>query len=79
MINTENKKPVRLMDQVRQKVRFKHYSLNTERSYCNWIKQYILFHDKQHPKDLGEELVGRTPALKQKADLAYRMRVRPKS
>jgi len=50
----DNNQPVRLMDQVRQKVRFKHYSLNTERSYCSWIRQYILFHDKQHPKDLGE-------------------------
>lgn len=35
------------MDSVRQKVRFKHYSLNTERSYCNWIKQYIFFHDNK--------------------------------
>lgn len=50
-------KPVKLMDQVRQKLRYKHYSIHTERTYCNWIKQYIFYHGKQHPKDLRAESV----------------------
>src|SRR5258706_9226762 len=44
----------RLLDQVRDAIRRKHYSLRTEQSYVFWIKRYILFHDKRHPKDLGE-------------------------
>ena len=42
------------MDQVRTKIRFKHYSRNTEKTYVSWIKQYILFHGKRHPKDMGK-------------------------
>jgi site-specific recombinase XerD len=30
-----------------------HYSLKTEQAYLNWIKQYILFHDKKHPQDMA--------------------------
>mgnify|MGYP000238057345 CR=1 FL=1 len=50
-------KPVRLMDQLRNKLRYKHYSLNTERTYCHWTKEYILFHNKQHPKDLSSDAI----------------------
>ncbi|HPI96516.1 MAG TPA: integron integrase [Gammaproteobacteria bacterium] len=35
-------------------MRFKHYSRNTEKTYVSWIKQYILFHGKRHPKDMGK-------------------------
>jgi len=42
------------LDQVRTKIRFKHYSRNTEKTYVSWIKQYILFHGKRHPKDMGK-------------------------
>ena len=45
--------PKKLLDQVRDKVRFKHYSLSTENTDLSWIKQFILFHGKQHPADLG--------------------------
>lgn len=41
-----------VMDQVKQKLRYKHYSPNTERAYSQWIKQYIEFYTPQHPKDL---------------------------
>ncbi len=44
----------RLLDQVREVMRYHHYSLRTEDAYVSWIKQYILFHNKQHPKDLGK-------------------------
>jgi integron integrase len=45
----------RLLDQVRNVIRSKHYSIRTEHSYLDWIRRYILFHNKQHPQDLGEE------------------------
>lgn len=48
---TEN--PPRLLDQVRDKLRVKHYSIRTEQTYTDWIKRYIYFHDKRHPKDMG--------------------------
>ncbi|MDJ0798611.1 MAG: phage integrase N-terminal SAM-like domain-containing protein [Calothrix sp. MO_167.B12] len=32
---------------------FKHYSYKTEKSYVVWIRRYIFFHDKRHPKDMG--------------------------
>jgi len=46
-------KPPKLLDQVRDKLRVKHYAIRTEQTYVDWIKRYIYFHDKAHPKDLG--------------------------
>jgi hypothetical protein len=46
-------KPRKLLDQVRDAMRLKHYSLRSEQTYVDWIKRYILFHEKQHPKDMG--------------------------
>ncbi len=45
----------KLLDIVRDTVRFKHYSLSTEKTYIHWIKHYIFFHNKKHPKDMGKE------------------------
>jgi integron integrase len=47
--------PPRLLDEVRDRIRCKHYSIRTEQSYLDWIKRYIFFHKKQHPKNLGEK------------------------
>ena len=44
----------KLLDQVCDVLRMKHYSLRTEQAYVNWIKRYILFHDKRHPAEMGE-------------------------
>jgi len=44
----------RLLDQVRERIRVKHYSLRTEQAYVGWIKRYIFFHDKRHPRDMGK-------------------------
>lgn len=44
----------RLMDQVRAAIRTRHYSLRTEETYCHWIKRFILFHGKRHPRDMAE-------------------------
>ncbi|MBC8236742.1 MAG: integron integrase [Helicobacteraceae bacterium] len=44
----------KLLDLVRDKIRFKHYSYSTERTYTHWIKHYILFHHKKHPIEMGK-------------------------
>jgi integron integrase len=49
---TEGKTP-RLLDQVRARLRLKHYSLRTEQAYVGWIRRFILANDKQHPRDMG--------------------------
>jgi len=41
------------LDQVRDAIRFRHYSLRTERTYCHWIRRFILFHGKRHPREMG--------------------------
>ncbi len=46
-------KPKKLLDQVRDAIRVKHYSIRTEDSYVNWIRRYILFHNKRHPNEMG--------------------------
>jgi hypothetical protein len=43
----------RLLDQVREKIRIKHYSIRTEQAYLDWIKRFILFHGKRHPENMG--------------------------
>lgn len=43
----------RLLDQVREVIRIKHYSIRTEQAYVQWIRRYILFHGKRHPSELG--------------------------
>ena len=45
----------KLLDRVRLELRTKHYSKKTEDAYTNWIKRFILFHNKRHPKDMGAE------------------------
>ncbi len=44
----------KLLDLVRDKIRFKHYSYSTERTYVHWIKHYIFFHNKKHPIEMGK-------------------------
>ena len=39
----------KLLDQVRAKIRLKHYSIRTEQCYVDWIKRYLFFHGKRHP------------------------------
>jgi integron integrase len=49
----ERKVKPRLLDQVRDTIRRKHYSLRTEAAYIDWIKRYIFFHRKRHPSEMG--------------------------
>ena len=50
------KKP-RSWSRVRAVIRFKHYSIRTEQTYLDWIKRFILFHGKRHPRDMGADEV----------------------
>jgi integron integrase len=51
--------PPKLLDQVRDRIRRKHYSLRTESAYIHWIRRFIYFHDKRHPRELGAQEVER--------------------
>ncbi len=57
-MNTTDRPAPRLLDQVRIRLRTRHYSLSTERSYVDWIKRFILFHNKRHPREMGGAEVG---------------------
>jgi hypothetical protein len=45
--------PHKLLEQVADRLRVKHYSLRTEKTYVDWIKRFIWFHGKRHPKEMG--------------------------
>ena len=45
--------PPKLLEQVRDRLRLKHYSIRTETQYVHWIRRFILFHDKRHPANMG--------------------------
>lgn len=45
--------PLRLLDQVRARIRLLHFSTPTEHAYPDWIKRYIRFLDKRHPRELA--------------------------
>lgn len=44
----------KLLNEVRNTLRVHHYAMKTEKSYVQWIKRYILFHKKRHPKEMGK-------------------------
>jgi integron integrase len=46
-------RPKKLLDLVRDVMRLNHYSRRTEDAYIDWIRRYILFHNKRHPQDMG--------------------------
>jgi site-specific recombinase XerD len=50
-VNTPQKP--KFLDQLREIIRLKHYSIRTEQSYVDWARRYILFHEKKHPRDMG--------------------------
>jgi len=43
----------KLLDQMRDRIRVKHYSIRTEQVYCEWVKQFIRFHRYRHPVEMG--------------------------
>ena len=44
---------MKLLDQLREKCRLKHFSISTEKNYVGWVRRYILFHHKRHPSEMG--------------------------
>ncbi|WP_416768829.1 integron integrase [Sulfurimonas sp. ST-25] len=44
----------KLLDLVREQIRLRHYSMQTEKSYVGWVKRYIFFHHKKHPAEMGK-------------------------
>ena len=49
----------KLLDQVRQAIRTRHYSIKTEEAYVGWIKRFIFFHNKRHPAEMAETEIAR--------------------
>ena len=47
----------KLLDLVRQRIRYKHMSYRTEQAYCGWIKRYVIYHQMRHPRDMGRSEV----------------------
>ncbi len=47
-------KPIKLFDQIRHLIRKQNKAYKTEQTYLYWIRRFILFHNKKHPKDMGE-------------------------
>jgi len=45
--------PPRLLEQVRAEIRARHYSRRTEDAYVHWIRRFIVFHGRRHPRELG--------------------------
>lgn len=52
--STSSREP-RLLERVREVIRIKHYSIRTEHAYLQWIRRYIHFHRKRHPRELGAD------------------------
>lgn len=52
-------KSVRLMDQVREVLRYHHYSIRTEEVYVKWILKFIRFNETRHPKEMGKHEIER--------------------
>ena len=48
-------RPKKLLDQVRDAIRLKHYAYSTEKTYVYWAERFVLYHDKQHPREMAEK------------------------
>src|SRR5690606_32945993 len=46
-------KSARLLDQVRERIRYLHYSIRTERAYVHWVRAFVRFHGLRHPLEMG--------------------------
>ncbi len=44
----------RLLDQLRDRIRLRHYSIRTEAAYSDWVRRFVLFHGKRHPREMGQ-------------------------
>src|SRR5215831_8809556 len=46
-------RPRRLLDQVHDAIRARHYSPRTAEAYCTWVRRFVLFHGTRHPNEMG--------------------------
>lgn len=46
-----------LLGRVREAIRYKHYSIRTEHSYVEWVRRFVAFHGRRHPRDMGADEV----------------------
>lgn len=53
----DENRPVTLLDKVRETIRYKHYSLRTEQTYVEWIRRFVRYHQRRHPKEMGADEV----------------------
>jgi len=44
-----------LLDQVRERIRYKHYSLRTEQAYVQWVRMFVKWHSLRHPRNMGQQ------------------------
>ena len=47
-------KAVKVLDQLRERIRYLHYSRRTEEAYVHWVKRFIRFHGVRHPREMGQ-------------------------
>jgi hypothetical protein len=59
----------KLLDQVRNRIRCKHYSIRTEQAYIEWIKKFIFYHGKRHPAEMGEKEISK--GVKSPGDMLF--------
>jgi len=48
----------RLLDQVRERVRYLHFSIRTEQAYVHWVRSFVWFRRMRHPRDMGQAEIG---------------------
>ena len=51
-------RPPKLLEQLRTHLRTRHYSIRTETAYIDWVRRFILYHNKRHPREMGADEVG---------------------
>ena len=49
--------PARLLDPLRERIRYLHYSIRTEDAYVHWVRGYVRFHGLRHPRSMGPDEV----------------------
>ncbi|MBW2741713.1 MAG: phage integrase N-terminal SAM-like domain-containing protein [Deltaproteobacteria bacterium] len=59
----------KLLDQVRNRIRCKHYSIRTEQAYIEWIKKFIFYHGKRHPAEMGKKEISK--GIKSPGDMLF--------
>lgn len=50
----EPDRPLRLLERLRNRLRTRRYSPRTERAYCDWVRRFVLYHERRHPRSMGE-------------------------